>query len=254
MISFPAEAQLCPLYPPEAIGIRVTGETSQCQNFGDCAAGEVIDFEVLTANGRPTQTCDIVEWTFGDGATATVTGTPKISHVFPTTWRTHTYMISMKVSNGLGASPQRSAQIIFREASCIYPRPQADSAIITASYTGTISRCATGYGKCAVGEPIEFTFAASSPSLMPCDKYTIDWGDGTDIQRFEIVDPIKPIVTHHFFAVIGDFTVTAAITDPNPPPIQLREAVGIAPFLTRITVPVTKTGELPPPRHRAARH
>jgi hypothetical protein len=249
-----ASAQ-CPLYPPESIGIQARGENG-CENR--CPMGEVIDFALGTAAGRPIQSCDILEWTFGDGATSTSTGLDTVSHAFPITFRDQPYIVTARVTNSLGYATAPAVTLQFHGAGCTFPRPNTPDGAMTGTYVGNVSKCGPGFGKCAVGEQIAFTFQAPAISITPCDHYTVFWGDGTQVDRFAIDDPATPVTAKHFFATTGDFSVTAVIATDAPPPASMAspgvtDAVDSAPSVT-VNVPVTPHGELPPPRRRAARH
>jgi hypothetical protein len=89
----PAQAQSCPTYAPNVYGIY-----SYCSSYYVCQPGIAT---TLYVNGSTIQSCDSVQWDFGDGATASLTGSDHVQHTFAAAG---TYNVKVTVTNPLGTA------------------------------------------------------------------------------------------------------------------------------------------------------
>src|SRR5437660_1320404 len=100
LIAVPTGAT-CPEYSPP------TGFVSlACTLQQPCATGVPVAMAITGFSfGQTIQACDVVTWHFGDGTTASVTGSPSTSHVYAAPGR---YSIAVEIRNSMGSGVANS--------------------------------------------------------------------------------------------------------------------------------------------------
>lgn len=262
ILTMDASAQTCPAYPPNVdtqgktqnlVFVGASGctnaSTPRDQNY-QCANvnGDALTFHVVTAQGRPIQSCDTLKWTFGDGSTQTSTGDEVVTHQYKiASWQTFAFaasvVISNTIDNHIGATTKASAYFSFPLPPCT-TRPTLQ---FVETFRGPASGCSPAGGTCAVGEPILFSMSLGDASADPCNFWIVNWGDGTSPETFSISEPTATIAPSHFFSTTGTFNAVFQLSTNGPRATAAGLSVSVAVF-------VTTHGSPPQPKRRSAHH
>jgi hypothetical protein len=249
----------CPAYPPEvpennAMTYRgmVTGCPGNPPNgYIECRiGGEPMQLTLVPSQGRPIQSCDVIEWDFGDGQQATTTGATPVIHDFVVpSWRASFFPVTAKITNALGTATARGGAS-FPTPPCTRGN-RADASSMRPNFTGPLTGCTPLVGQCAVGERVSFTISLSEPKADPCNSWYADWGDGTPHEGLPIDGPTADATAAHYFATAGTFNVTFLLISSLPGPSSALAANGAQ---ATLLVKVTADGKPEKTKRRAARH
>ncbi|HEX7830817.1 MAG TPA: PKD domain-containing protein [Thermoanaerobaculia bacterium] len=184
----PAGGGACSTAPTEGnFTVRYEGGTSGCRetNATPCQKGETINFRIGTFL-YTMQSCDQVQWTFGDGSATSSSTTP--SHVY--TGSATSFQVSLKVTNSAGTATV-SDTIPFGNITPTEPIP-------TLTYENFPTTGQTG-------KPVTFKVNSNYSST----GWIWNFGDGSADDTSQSSQTATSRTISHTFTKTGTFTVRA---------------------------------------------
>ncbi|MFL6246519.1 MAG: PKD domain-containing protein [Thermoanaerobaculia bacterium] len=175
--------------------------TPNCVSGSNCKAGNAILF-TAKRNGAALQTCDTVQWTFGDGGSS---GEDRPSHTYS---QPGTYPITLIISNQFGTTPVGTGSITIVEgtSSC----SGGPSAVgVSVVYSGPSSGCSSGNSTtCSTGETISFDASFFNYNVQACDRFEWNFGDNGTATTLQAV---------HTYTANGTYPVKLKIYNTSRP-------------------------------------
>src|SRR6266540_1844615 len=198
-------AQTCPLRAPQAIFpnvLTITGTGCGGGSVAPCLFNEPVTLAIPSA--YTVQSCDTIQWTFGDGNEVVTTGSQSVSHTYTASGL---YAAKANVSNSLGTVSYIASVAITATLGC----PSTLTLyILILEFSAATCSSSVPNSACALGDPVAFTLRpwASWYPLEPCDTATIDFGDGVLSTL-----PSGVFTTTHTYTRPGSYSVTGNVTN-----------------------------------------
>lgn len=191
--------------------------TTNCVSGSNCRAGNSITF-TARRDGSSLQSCDNVQWTFGDGSTSSE---DRPSHTYS---EAGTYPVTVRISNSAGSTSTHTGSVTILPAIDNPTCTGGPSSVnITLVYDGPSSGCSfSNTTNCVRGESITFGADIFGYTLQTCDKFEWDFGDNSTATTRQ---------AQHTFTADGTYTVKLKIYNtsrPNGVTVQKNVVVGPA--------------------------
>lgn len=191
--------------------IGYTGAQSNCNpNFGNCSAGENLNFQAAVNGYSFSCAPHSFAWTFGDGTTSTSQNPTKSYAV------AGTYNVSLIISNATQQVTLTQAVTVGGGSTGACATMVANSNVVM-NFTGPTSNCTAAGGNCRPAETISFQAAANGYNFA-CAAHTFQWnfGDG---------QTATGQTTSHAYAQPGTYTVTVTIGNPTQSGVTITKQV-----------------------------
>ncbi|HEU4886873.1 MAG TPA: PKD domain-containing protein [Thermoanaerobaculia bacterium] len=207
--------------------------TTNCVSGSTCKTGNSIVF-TARRSGAALQTCDSVQWTFGDGGTS---NEDRPTHAYSAAG---TYPITVKITNQFGSTPVFNGSVTVVPNVTTEPCSGGPSAAnITMSYDGNTSGCAsTNSTNCETGETIGFSASFFGYALQNCDKFEWNFGDNTPVSTAQ--------QSSHTYTTNGIYTVKLKIYNTSRPNgVTVEQSIVVGPKVPAKVVPILAFVQFP---------
>jgi PKD repeat protein len=143
-----------------------------CNGGATCRTSDTVAF-TARRNGSALQTCDNVNWSFGDNTSSTLKAP---THTYAANG---TYTVSATVSNTAGSAPAATTQVVIADpvGNCSLAPTIGN---FTVDYVGPTTNCRPfNSTPCNGGEAVAFSSPNYYYVVGSCDHFEWDFGDGT---------------------------------------------------------------------------
>lgn len=198
--------------------------TTNCVSGSNCRASNAIVF-TARRDGSSLQSCDNVQWTFGDGGTSTE---DRPSHTYS---EAGTYPVTVRISNTAGSTSIHTGSVTVVAGTSTDPCSGGPSAInITLVYDGPSSGCSfTNTSSCTAGEAISFDVSLFGYAQQNCDRFEWTFGDNTTATSKQAA---------HTYAANGTYLVKLKIfSTARPNGVTVEKSITVGPAVPAKVVP-----------------
>ena len=206
--------------------------TTNCTSGSSCRAGSAILF-TARRDGTSIQSCDNVQWTFGDGGTSSE---DRPSYTYSDAG---TYPVTVRISNQFGSTSIHNGSITIVPGNTNPSCSGGPSAInITLTYDGPSSGCSfINTTNCTAGEAITFDSTFFGYTQQDCDKFEWNFGDNTTAIAKR---------STHTYAANGTYDVSLKIYNTSKPNgITVQRTITVGPKIPAKVVPQLAFSQFP---------